>query len=106
MAGTLIAPAPPGVSVDEDLDVDRAELSVGTETEDAVVVDHADARGVGAERLDERVDVARSDLDDEPADRFAEQRGRRVVVGKRIDRGAEAAADAHLGDAPLPTRPR
>ena len=51
-----------------------------------------------AERLDEPLDVARSDLDDEPADRFAEQRDHRVVVGKRIDRGAEAAADAHLGE--------
>ena len=42
--------------------------------------------------------VGGCDLDDEAAARLCEQRGGEIVVGQRVDGGAEPAGDAHLGE--------
>jgi hypothetical protein len=67
------------------------------ESEQTVVGDRADDRGVVTEPREERVDVRRSDLNEQAAYRLREHPDRHIVVSGMVEASAESAGDAHLG---------
>ena len=67
------------------------------ESEQTVVGDRADDRGVVTEPFEERVDMLRSDLNEQAAHRLREKPDRRIVVSDVVEPSAESAGDAHLG---------
>lgn len=67
------------------------------ESEQTVVGDRADDRGVVTEPFEERVDMLRSDLNEQAAHRLREEPDCHIVVSDAVEASAESAGDTHLG---------